>query len=67
MPRLRMLRVIQARFPHKFKVCRGYVLTYYTELLSCGHTKTVYPQADPLTAKRRNCSVCVVDEKRKAG
>ena len=61
-----MLRLIQARFPHKFKVCRGYVLTYYTELLSCGHTKAVYQETD-LTAKRRNCSVCVMDEKRKAG
>src|SRR6266536_5582267 len=32
-----------------------YMLVYVTEKLDCGHELTVYPQADPLVARRRLC------------
>jgi len=35
-----------------------YLLVYVVESLECGHTVTVYPQADPLIAQRRRCLDC---------
>jgi hypothetical protein len=35
-----------------------YLLCYVIETLECGHTVTVYPQADPLIAPRRRCAHC---------
>jgi hypothetical protein len=35
-----------------------YLLCYVVETLECGHSVTVYPQADPLIAPRRRCQEC---------
>ena len=35
-----------------------YLLVYVVETLECGHTLTIYPQADPLIAVRRDCKPC---------
>lgn len=35
-----------------------YLLAYMVEELECGHKITVYPHADLLIAKRRNCTQC---------
>jgi plastocyanin len=54
---LRMLRRIQERLPHKVRLCPGYTVTYWTEMLECGHSVTAY-QKENLTAKRRVCPKC---------
>lgn len=36
----------------------NYLGTYCVELLECGHKVTTYPQADSMTATRRDCKDC---------
>jgi hypothetical protein len=52
------LRLVLSRHPVPFRAARNYWLCYVVETLECGHKVTVHPQADPLTAKRRNCPDC---------
>ena len=42
-----------------------YMLVYVTEKLDCGHELTVYPQADPLVARRRLCPGCATPAARR--
>ena len=54
--RLVTLRTPKAHRPHDH--VPEYLLCYVVETLECGHTLTVYPQADPLIARRRVCHEC---------
>lgn len=54
--RLVTLRTPKAHRPHDH--VPEYILIYVVETLECGHTLTVYPQSDPLIAKRRFCHEC---------
>lgn len=61
MPRLRFLRAVLERRPVSFcphAHIPEYRLTFYVERLACGHEIHTFPQADPLTAKRRVCQEC---------
>ncbi len=57
----RPLRLVTLRTPKAYRPhahVPDYLLCYVVETLECGHTLTVYPQADPLIARRRACSEC---------
>jgi hypothetical protein len=54
--RLVTLRTPKAHRPHDH--VPDYILVYVVETLECGHSLTVYPQGDPLIAKRRLCPAC---------
>lgn len=53
------LRLIVARTPVRFelKPKSGYFLTYYTDVLSCGHQVTTY--SIDQVKKRRGCQLCL--------
>ena len=57
----RALRLVVRRIPKAYRPhehVSDYLLCYVIEELECGHEMTVYPQADPLIAKRRLCHKC---------
>lgn len=57
----RALRLVIRREPKPYRPHESepaYLLCYVIEQLECGHSLTVYPQADPLIAKRRLCQKC---------
>lgn len=57
----RALRLVTLRTPKAYRPhdhVPEYLLVYVVETLECGHTLTVYPQGDPLIAKRRICRAC---------
>lgn len=57
----RALRLVTLRTPKAYRPhahVPDYLLCYVVETLECGHTLTVYPQSDPLIARRRACSEC---------
>jgi len=57
----RALRLVIRRDPKAYRPYESepsYLLCYVIEQLECGHELTVYPQADPLIAKRRLCPDC---------
>lgn len=57
----RALRLVIRREPKPYRPFESepkYLLCYVIEQLECGHELTVYPQADPLIAKRRVCPNC---------
>jgi hypothetical protein len=61
--RLRMLRLVVERLPKHFTPYRtepDYKLTYYVEKLSCGHEHYYFPQAGPMT-ERRKCAQCALE------
>lgn len=51
-----VLRQPKAHIPHAH--VPDYILIHVVEHLECGHQLTVYPQADPLIARRRVCHEC---------
>jgi hypothetical protein len=51
-----VLRQPKAHIPHAH--VPEYILIHVIEHLECGHKLTVYPQADPLIARRRLCPEC---------
>jgi hypothetical protein len=55
----RSIQLVLSRRPVPFRIKRNYLGCYVVEALECGHEITVYPQADPLIAKRRNCPECI--------
>ncbi len=64
----RKLCLVVARKPVPFQPDprnSQYILVYVTEQLDCGHELTVYPQTDPLVARRRLCPGCATPTARK--
>jgi hypothetical protein len=60
-PPNRALRLVLSRKPVPFMPHASEpkcLLVYVVETLECGHELTVYPQCDPLIAKRRICPDC---------
>lgn len=55
--RLVVSRKVRPLWPYK-ETHPEYVLVGVTEELECGHEIDIYPQIDPLIAKRRNCEKC---------
>ena len=52
------LRRVVHRSPHAVYIADHYSTFYILEKLECGHQVTIFPQSDPLTAKRRRCLKC---------
>lgn len=60
---LRMLRLVIERLPKHFIPYQHwpqYKLTYYVEKLECGHEQFYFPQAGPMS-KRRKCAQCAFE------
>jgi hypothetical protein len=55
----RSLQFVVSRRPVPVRIKGNYLGCYVIESLECGHEITVYPQADPLIARRRNCPECM--------